>query len=191
MNQTLKIQPVLLLAGCDGCVIAARTCCYDGRPSTVQPDFLPCRCTACTQVSLSSAIDSHIGKRNYWTSLTAVWKFFERKVVYLLKLLNKYSYEFQLCWLWNGNFSTKLTRRNRHLPTLVCHMQTQRPSGVLCGPRRRVYRARFAVGLRGFDPGWKNRDPGWRTSQKCSRGRFLTPIVNYGDQRIASRWQIF
>jgi len=36
-------------------------------------------------------------------------------------------------------------------------------------------RARFAGGLRGSDPGWKNRDPGWRTSQKMQQGSHFDP----------------
>jgi len=36
-------------------------------------------------------------------------------------------------------------------------------------------RARFAVGLRGFHPGWKNRDPSWRTSPKIQQGSHFDP----------------
>jgi len=32
--------------------------------------------------------------------------------------------------------------------------------------------------------------PAGERLQKCSRGRILTPAVNYGDKRSMSRWQI-
>jgi len=31
------------------------------------------------------------------------------------------------------------------------------------------------LGLRGFDPGWKNRDPGWRTSPKMQQESHFDP----------------
>ena len=40
-------------------------------------------------------------------------------------------------------------------------------------------------GLRGFDPAGKTATPAGEHLQKCSRGRILTPAVNYGDKRSA------
>jgi len=46
---------------------------------------------------------------------------------------------------------------------------------IRSGDIRNQSRARFAGGLRGFDPGWKNRDSGWRTSPKMQQGSHFDP----------------
>ena len=57
----------------------------------------------------------------------------------------------------------------------------------------RKCRVRFAGGggCGGPTPAGKTAIPAGEHIQKCSRGRILTPALNYGDNRSASRWEIF